>query len=79
MLKHVCFVIGLSNFEGEEVSLGRSSSSNKDLEVEPERVDIYAENPAGALQDIAFKCGAKVLEIKCFSFLWVNIRFIYIN
>ncbi|KAM7525108.1 hypothetical protein LguiA_015010 [Lonicera macranthoides] len=47
-------------FPGEEVSLGRSSSSNKDLEVEPERVDMYAENPAGALQDIAFKCGAKV-------------------
>ncbi|OIS97517.1 PREDICTED: RNA polymerase II C-terminal domain phosphatase-like 1 [Nicotiana attenuata] len=45
---------------GEEVSLGRSSSSNRDLDLEPGHYDPYLETPAGALQDIAFKCGAKV-------------------
>uniref|UniRef100_A0A5B6ZK95 protein-serine/threonine phosphatase n=1 Tax=Davidia involucrata TaxID=16924 RepID=A0A5B6ZK95_DAVIN len=48
------------SFSGEDVPLGRSSSSNRDLDMEPGRVDLYAESPAGALQDIAFKCGTKV-------------------
>ncbi|XP_049381587.1 RNA polymerase II C-terminal domain phosphatase-like 1 [Solanum stenotomum] len=45
---------------GEEVPLGRSSSSNRVLDLEPGHYDQYLETPAGALQDIAFKCGAKV-------------------
>lgn len=45
---------------GEEVPLGRSSSSNRVLDLEPGHYDPYLETPAGALQDIAFKCGAKV-------------------
>ncbi|CAN4078971.1 unnamed protein product [Withania somnifera] len=45
---------------GEEVSLGRLSSSNRILDLEPGHYDPYVETPAGALQDIAFKCGAKV-------------------
>lgn len=48
------------SFSGDEVSLGRSSSSNRDLDFEPGRVDSYVETSVGALQDIAFKCGAKV-------------------
>lgn len=54
-----------SSFTGEEVSLGRSSSSNRDLDLEPGHYDPYLETPAGALQDIAFKCGAKVLSPLC--------------
>ncbi|KAK4347129.1 hypothetical protein RND71_033468 [Anisodus tanguticus] len=50
---------------GEEVSLGRSSSSNRDLDLEPGHYDPYLETPAGALQDIAFKCGTKVLLPLC--------------
>ncbi|KAJ8549588.1 hypothetical protein K7X08_033295 [Anisodus acutangulus] len=45
---------------GEEASMGRSSSSNRDLDFEPGNYDPYLETPAGALQDIAFKCGTKV-------------------
>ncbi|XP_052202721.1 RNA polymerase II C-terminal domain phosphatase-like 1 isoform X2 [Diospyros lotus] len=48
------------SFSGEDVPLGRSSSSTRDLDIEPGRVDIYSETPAGALQDIATKCGTKV-------------------
>ncbi|KAG5561633.1 hypothetical protein RHGRI_004631 [Rhododendron griersonianum] len=44
---------------GEDIPLGRSPSS-RDLDVELGRVDPYAETPAGALQDIAIKCGTKV-------------------
>ncbi|XP_058200858.1 RNA polymerase II C-terminal domain phosphatase-like 1 isoform X2 [Rhododendron vialii] len=47
------------SFSGEDVPLGRSPSS-RDLDVELGRVDLYAETPAGALQDIAIKCGTKV-------------------
>lgn len=53
-----------SSFTVEEVSLGRSSSSNRDLDLEPGH-DPYLETPAGALQDIAFKCGTKVLLLLC--------------
>ncbi|KAK3005389.1 hypothetical protein RJ639_016793, partial [Escallonia herrerae] len=48
------------SFSGPEVPLGRSFS-NKDLDFEAGRADMYAETPAGALQDIAFRCGVKVL------------------
>lgn len=54
-----------SSFTGEEVPLGRSSSSNRVLDVESGHYDPYLETPAGALQDIAFKCGAKVLIPVC--------------
>ncbi|XP_028072200.1 RNA polymerase II C-terminal domain phosphatase-like 1 isoform X1 [Camellia sinensis] len=47
------------SFSGEEVPLGRSSSSSRELDVEPGRVDPYTETPIGALQDIAIKCGTK--------------------
>ena len=50
-------------FEGEEGSLGRSTSSSRELDVEPGRFDPYVETPSGALQDIAIKCGTKVLRI----------------
>ncbi|KAL6991037.1 protein-serine,threonine phosphatase [Sarracenia purpurea var. burkii] len=46
---------------GEEVPLGRSCSSSRELDLEPGRLDPYVETPAGALQDIANKCGTKVL------------------
>ncbi|XP_059671081.1 RNA polymerase II C-terminal domain phosphatase-like 1 [Cornus florida] len=48
------------SFQGEDASSGRSSSSNRDIDVEPGRVDLYGESPVGALQDIAMKCGTKV-------------------
>jgi RNA polymerase II C-terminal domain phosphatase-like 1/2 len=52
---------GYPSYPGEELSSGRSSSGNKEIELDTEqRMDNFAENPAGALQDIAFKCGAKV-------------------
>ena len=53
--------------EGEDVPLGRSSSSTRDLDIEPGRVDIYSETPAGALQDIATKCGTKVKRIRSYT------------
>ncbi|KAM3362378.1 RNA polymerase II C-terminal domain phosphatase-like 1 isoform X1 [Capsicum galapagoense] len=57
----------------EEVSLGRSSSSNRDLDLEPGH-DPYLETPAGALQDIAFKCGTKV-EFKSALFSSPELQF----
>lgn len=40
--------------------MGRSPASSRDLDVELGQVDSFAETPAGALQDIAIKCGTKV-------------------
>ncbi|WOH11812.1 hypothetical protein DCAR_0831305 [Daucus carota subsp. sativus] len=48
------------SFPGEEVSLARSSSSNRNLDSEPGRIEKFAETPVKALQDIAFKCRTKV-------------------
>ncbi|XWS12678.1 hypothetical protein CRYUN_Cryun37aG0110800 [Craigia yunnanensis] len=48
------------SFSGEEVPLGRSSSSHKDLDFESGRTVPSGETAAGVLQDIAMKCGAKV-------------------
>ncbi|XP_057544204.1 RNA polymerase II C-terminal domain phosphatase-like 1 [Amaranthus tricolor] len=48
------------SFRGDEITLSRYSSSNKDFEVEPERNSSLAESPSGALHDIAMKCGTKV-------------------
>lgn len=58
-----CLMWCMSNcFEGEEVPLGRSSS-NRDLDFESGRGAPYAETPAVGLQEIAMKCGTKVLKI----------------
>lgn len=48
------------SFSGEEVSLARSSSSNRHLDLEPGRIEEFAETPVRALQDIASKCRTKV-------------------
>ncbi|XP_038978339.1 RNA polymerase II C-terminal domain phosphatase-like 1 isoform X2 [Phoenix dactylifera] len=49
------------DFEGEEMPTGRISSSHKDIQFESGRATAqYARTPAGVLQDIATKCGAKV-------------------
>nr|XP_043619503.1 RNA polymerase II C-terminal domain phosphatase-like 1 [Erigeron canadensis] len=48
------------SFPGEESSLGQSSSSNRDMDIEGGGSDTYVESPAEYLHYIAFKCGAKV-------------------
>ncbi|GAA0160763.1 protein phosphatase [Lithospermum erythrorhizon] len=48
------------SFTNEEASMARPSSGHRDLEMEPGRIDPYAETPVGVLQDIAFRCGTKV-------------------
>ncbi|GMI77607.1 SHINY 4, C-terminal domain phosphatase-like 1 [Hibiscus trionum] len=48
------------SFSGLEMPLGRSSSSHRDLDFESGRSVPSGETPAGVLQDIATKCGAKV-------------------
>ncbi|KAL2473314.1 RNA polymerase II C-terminal domain phosphatase-like 1 [Forsythia ovata] len=53
----------LPNFHslsGEDAPIAQPSSGNKDLDLEAGQIDLYPETPAGALQDIAYKCGAKV-------------------
>lgn len=45
---------------GEEESVVRPSSQNKDPDIQSGRIDSYADTPDGALQDIAIKCGTKV-------------------
>ncbi|XVE88010.1 hypothetical protein DITRI_Ditri19aG0034300 [Diplodiscus trichospermus] len=48
------------SFSGEEMSLGRSSSSHKDFDYESGRTVPSGDTPTVVLQDIAMKCGAKV-------------------
>lgn len=48
------------SFPGEESSLGQSSSSNKDMDIENGGNDTFAESPAEYLHFVAFKCGTKV-------------------
>ncbi|KAG9441000.1 hypothetical protein H6P81_016854 [Aristolochia fimbriata] len=49
------------SFPGDEMPLGRTSSSSRDLYFEPGRAAAaYPETPAGVLKDIAIKCGSKV-------------------
>ncbi|XP_022845674.1 RNA polymerase II C-terminal domain phosphatase-like 1 isoform X3 [Olea europaea var. sylvestris] len=53
----------LPNFyslSGEDAPIAQPSSGNKDLDLEAGQIDPYPETPAGALQDIAYKCGTKV-------------------
>ncbi|XP_048230752.1 RNA polymerase II C-terminal domain phosphatase-like 1 isoform X2 [Ricinus communis] len=53
----------MSNYQslsGEENSLSRSSSSNRDLDVESDRAVSSAETPVRVLHEISMKCGAKV-------------------
>ncbi|KAI3823925.1 hypothetical protein L1987_05370 [Smallanthus sonchifolius] len=47
-------------FPGDDSSLGRSSSNNRDMDNETGDNDIFAESPAEYLHYIAFKCGTKV-------------------
>ena len=49
------------HFEGEEIQLSRSSSSTRDVDFESGRGISNAETTAGVLQDIAMKCGTKVI------------------
>lgn len=49
-------------FVGEEIPFSRSSSSNRDLDFEAGRGVSNGETPAVVLQDIAMKCGTKVIE-----------------
>lgn len=58
---------GYHSFPGEEIPLGPSSSSSKNLEFEPVKFDVHEtpdgalqDTPPGALQEIAFRCGTKV-------------------
>ncbi|XP_027160416.1 RNA polymerase II C-terminal domain phosphatase-like 1 [Coffea eugenioides] len=53
-------VASFPSFSGEEASMVRSSSANRDLDLESGQIDPQAETPIGALHDIAFKCGTKV-------------------
>lgn len=47
---------------GEGSSLGQSSSSSREMDIETGGNDTFTESPAEYLHFIAFKCGAKVLE-----------------
>ncbi|OMO76472.1 Double-stranded RNA-binding protein [Corchorus capsularis] len=49
-----------NSFPGDEMPMGRASSGHKDLDFESGRTVPSGETPAGVLQDIAMKCGAKV-------------------
>lgn len=62
----VRFFFLFSFSEGEEIPLSRSSSSNRDLDFESERAVPSAETPVGVLQEIAMKCGAKVMSEAAF-------------
>ncbi|KAI3800381.1 hypothetical protein L1987_28471 [Smallanthus sonchifolius] len=46
-------------FQGEGNSLGQSSSSNRDMDIEIGGTDTFAESPAEYLHCIAYKCGTK--------------------
>lgn len=47
-------------FVGEEISLSRSSSSNREADFDSGPAVSNAETPAGVLQEIGMKCGTKV-------------------
>lgn len=55
-----CVNLGF-HFEGEEIPLSRSSSSSRDVDFESGRDVSSTETPSGVLQDIAMKCGTKVI------------------
>ncbi|XP_028775574.1 RNA polymerase II C-terminal domain phosphatase-like 1 [Neltuma alba] len=48
------------SFSSEDVPLSRSSSSLRDLDSESGRSLLHADSPAGAMKEIAMKCGTKV-------------------
>ncbi|KAL6562164.1 hypothetical protein OROGR_003171 [Orobanche gracilis] len=48
------------SFSGGDGASAQSSPANKNLELEAGQIDPYSETCAGALQNIAFKCGTKV-------------------
>lgn len=61
-------------FEGED-PLSRSSSSSRDVDFESGRDVSSAETPAGVLQDIALKCGTKVMVIDLYCIRKLLIMF----
>lgn len=48
-------------FVGEEMPLSRTSSSSRDTDFESGQAEPDTETSAGVLQEIAMKCGAKVI------------------
>ncbi|PIN07645.1 Phosphoprotein phosphatase [Handroanthus impetiginosus] len=48
------------SFSGEGRPVAQPSSADKDLDLEAGQIDPNSESSAGALQDIALKCGTKV-------------------
>ncbi|XP_010529412.1 PREDICTED: RNA polymerase II C-terminal domain phosphatase-like 1 isoform X2 [Tarenaya hassleriana] len=65
---------GSHAFYGEEASLSRSSSRNRDLDFVPGRPASTVETPAEVLHDIAMKCGTKV-EFKPGLIATADLRF----
>ncbi|GMN50838.1 hypothetical protein TIFTF001_020000 [Ficus carica] len=51
---------GYNSLSGEEISLSRSSSSNREADFDSGPAVSNAETPAGVLQEIGMKCGTKV-------------------
>ncbi|XP_024024041.1 RNA polymerase II C-terminal domain phosphatase-like 1 isoform X2 [Morus notabilis] len=51
---------GYNSSPGEEISLSRSFSSNRELDFDSGPAVSNAETPAGVLQEIGMKCGTKV-------------------
>lgn len=47
-------------YEGEEIPLSRSTSSLRDPDSESGRSLSHIDTPAGAMKEIAMKCGTKV-------------------
>ena len=56
----LAFPLGICIFAGEEISLSRSSSSNREADFDSGPSVSNAESPAGVLQEIGMKCGTKV-------------------
>lgn len=55
--------MGMCVFAGEEISLSRSSSSNREADFDSGPPVSNAESPAGVLQEIGMKCGTKVIVV----------------
>lgn len=61
LLYSSCFNLKELYLKGEEMPLGRMSSSNLEPHFDSGRFPAqYPETPAGVLQEIAMKCGTKV-------------------
>lgn len=62
------------SFQGDDISLGRSASSNRYFEIQSKRGAPLSETPVGALHDIAVRCGTKV-EFKAALVATTELRF----